>query len=310
MRRLLSLFLVLFLLPAAALGEAGGAERCIVRLTNLTEEYLFPEGTPLLEVVFPRVLAADCAIVRFGDEVWLIDAATGDNRMHGRIRSALTSMGVTQIDVGFNSHPHSDHIGGFARIDGEFPIGEMLVAFDEDYNEYIIETADYCRAQGIPMKRVGNGDVLTMGPNGEVTLRVFQRNDNGKWQGNNNSAMLLVTYGDRTILFTGDVENHAQRSYGENPPEEGIRADILKYPHHGKVKLHDPFLEAIDPAFAIITGASGTMDASRAYLRRKGVAYVVAYHGLTRMRTDGQVWVVDYMHEISPDRDTKNPNYQ
>ena len=32
--------------------------------------------------------------------------------------------------------------------------------------------------------------------------------------------------------------------------------------------------------------------------------------GLTRLRTDGQVWVVDYLHEDYTDRKTKNPDYK
>ena len=37
---------------------------------------------------------------------------------------------------------------------------------------------------------------------------------------------------------------------------------------------------------------------------------LIGYEGLTRLRTDGKVWVVDYMHENYTDRNTKNPDYQ
>ena len=106
------------------------------------------------------------------------------------------------------------------------------------------------------------------------------------------------------------MENHAQRSFGENPPAEGIRADILKYPHHGQVKLHDPFMDAISPSFVILNGANEVMTGGKNYLNRNKVPYLISYQGLIRLRTDGQIWVVDYLHEIYTDRNTKNPTYQ
>ncbi len=304
MKRLLALLLLLCL-PLTALAEV-----IIDRTGNLKEEYRFPEGTPVLEIVFPRVYSSDCAIVRYGYDVMVIDAATATDEMQDRIRSALYSMGVDYIDVAFNSHPHDDHINGFTVLEEYFPIGRLVLTFEEDFDENMIRVVNHFNAADIPIEHVGDGDVFYMGAEEDVTIRVLQRNDSGSWAANNRSAMLHIQFGERSILFAGDVENHAQRSFGENPPAEGIKADILKYPHHGQVKLHDPFLKAIDPKLAILTGANLVMDGGKAYLDRKHIPYLVSYTGLTRLRTDGQVWVVDYLHEIYTDRDTKNPEYQ
>jgi len=169
---------------------------------------------------------------------------------------------------------------------------------------------DYYNSRDIPIEHVQDGDVFYLGPQEDVTIRVLQRNDSGTWEPNNRSAMLHIQFGERSILFTGDVENHAQRSFGENPPEGGLKADILKYPHHGQVKLHDPFLEAIDPELVFMNGANQVMDGAKNYLDKKKIPYLIGYMGLTRLRTDGRVWVVDYMHEAYTDRNTKNPTYQ
>lgn len=305
MKRLLALMLLLFL-PLSAMGE----EIIINRTGNLKEEYRFPEGTPILEVVFPRVYSSDCAIVRYGYDVMVIDASTATDEMQDRIRSALYSMGVDYIDTAYNSHPHDDHINGFNVLEEYFPIGRLVLTFEEDCNENMIRVVEHFNAADIPIEHVGDGDVFYMGTEEDVTIRVLQRNDSGAWEPNNRSAMLHIRFGERSILFAGDVENHAQRSFGENPPAEGIQADILKYPHHGQVKLHDPFFKAIDPKLAILTGANRVMDAGKAYLDRKRVPYLLTYEGLLRLRTDGKVWVVDYMHEIYTDRKTKNPEYQ
>lgn len=305
MKRLICLLLAL--LPLCALAQ----EPVIIdRTGNLTEEYRFPEGTPVLEIVFPRVYSSDCAIVRYGYDVMMIDASTATGEMQERVRSALYSMGVSYIDIAFNSHPHPDHINGFIPVAEYFPIGRLLLTFEEDYNDSMRRVVKAFSERGIPIEHVGDGDVFYLGPEEDVTVRVLQRNDNGLWGGNNRSAMLHIQFGERSILFAADVENHAQRSFGENPPAEGIRADILKYPHHGQVKLHDPFMDAISPSFVILNGANEVMTGGKNYLNRNKVPYLISYQGLIRLRTDGQIWVVDYLHEIYTDRNTKNPTYQ
>lgn len=72
MKRLIFLLLFLSLLVSSAVAEETGV--VIDRTANLTEEYLFPEGTPLLEIVFPRVFSSDCAILRFGEETMILPA--------------------------------------------------------------------------------------------------------------------------------------------------------------------------------------------------------------------------------------------
>lgn len=305
MKRLICLLLTL--LPLCVLAQ----ENVIIdRTGNLTEEYRFPEGTPVLEIVFPRVYSSDCAIVRYGYDVMMIDASTATNEMQERVRSALYSMGVDYIDIAFNSHPHSDHINGFIPVSEAFPIGRLLLTFEEDYNDPMRRVVSAFTAKGIPIEHVADGDVFTLGPEEDVTVRVLQRNDSGTWEANNRSAMLHIQFGERSILFAADVENHAQRSFGENPPAEGIRADILKYPHHGQVKMHDPFFAAISPRLVIMNGANQVMTGGKNYLNRNKVPYLISYQGLIRLRTDGQIWVVDYLHEIYTDRNTKNPTYQ
>ncbi len=306
MKRLLSLLLVM-LLPMCTLAE----EPIIIdRTNNLTEEYQFPEGTPILEIVFPRVFSSDCAIVRYGYDTMMIDASTATDEMQERIRSALHSMGVDYIDVAFNSHPHDDHINGFIPVAEYFPVGRLVLAFEEDYDANMRRVVSFYNEHDIPIEHVEDGEVFYMGPEEDVTIRVLQRNDSGTWEPNNRSAMLHIQFGERSILFTGDVENHAQRSFGENPPAEGLKADIMKYPHHGKVKLHDPFFEAIDPELVFMNGANQVMEGAKNYLKKRKVPYLIGYEGLTRLRTDGKVWVVDYMHEIYTDRNTKNPTYR
>ncbi len=299
MKRCLMLLLsFLLLLSMPALGE----ETMINLIENPDAEYAFAEGAPILEVVFPRVYSSDCIVLRMGDQVMMVDASTKNTKMRTRIQTALNAMGVDHIDVAFNSHPHDDHIDGFQFVHEYCPIGKLLLTFPEDFNGRIRETVKYMNEHQVPLEHVGDGDQLTLGAAGEVTLTVIQRKPGTSWTENDRSALLLVRYGDRTMLLTGDIENRAQKSYGENPPEGGIQADILKYPHHGQVKLRDDFLAAVSPELVFMNGAADVMNGGKSYLNKKHIPYLLGYKGLTRFRTDGEIWVVDYLDEPGADR--------
>ncbi len=274
------------------------AEGSVVNLIAAPEAvYAFNEDATILEIVFPRVYSSDCAILRFGDETMMIDGSLAAEKMQERVRHARSAMGGDHIDVAFNSHPHRDHICGFPEVHKVAPIAKLLLTFPEDFNDEIADVSAAMREGGVTVEHVGDGDRLTLGANGEVTMDVMQRNERSDWTLNDRSAMLLITYGERTILFTGDVENRAQKSYALDPPPCGLKADILKYPHHGLTPPVKGFFAEVSPELAFLNGAANVMDQSKRYLKKREIPFLFSYKGLTRMRTDGSIWVVDYLEE-------------
>lgn len=293
---------IVLLLLLAAFPLFAAADGSVINLiTSPNSEYSFAEGVPLLEVVFPRVHSSDCAILRFDGEVMMIDASLPGSGMQARIKSALEAMGVTRIDRAFNSHPHNDHIGGFETVFSHTPIDHMVLTFPEDYNKHMISCVGFLKHHDVPISHVGDGDVLTMGASNAVRFDVIQRTG-PRWTENDESAMLLLTYGERTLLFAADVENRAQTAYAEDPPAPGIRADILKYPHHGLVRMNSAFFDAVSPDLTLNNGGLDTGREGRNFLKKKKADFLVGYKGLTRMRTDGNIWVVDYLDEIVTDK--------
>jgi len=200
-------------------------------------------------------------------------------------------MGIDRVHTAFNSHPHDDHLTGFEFLQGTASIGRLLVALEEDYNVVMRRGVRVLRQQGATVGRVKDGDILRLGP---VECTVIQR-QRGDFTVNDLSAMLKVRYGERTMLFAGDVENRAQQALADDPPACGLPADILKYPHHGHEKLLEDFFNAIDPAYAIITAHHWPGRDGFAYLERKGVPALSTWYAPIRLRTDGQIWVVDYL---------------
>lgn len=299
-KRVLALLMLLTML-FPLLAQAEESEKVVINLVkNPKADYEFAEDVPLLEIVFPRVFSSDCAIIRYQGEVMMVDASTKNKKMRNRIYTACDTIGVDHIDIAYNSHPHDEHIDGFQFVNEYAPISKFLITFPEDFNARMKEAIAYMNDNSIPVEHVGNGDVITLGDGG-VTITVIQ-NRKESWPVNDQSAMLLIQYGDRRILFAGDNENRSQKYFVENPPEVGLKADIFKYPHHGQVQLNNDYLKAIDPELIFLNGASNAVKGGVKYCEKKKVPYLIGYNGLTRMRTDGNIWVIDYLEEKNADR--------
>lgn len=79
----------------------------------------------------------------------------------------------------------------------------------------------------------------------------------------NDSLVLLVTYGDTKFMFTGDIEDNAQKRIYERylnaeGKDKGYKIDLLKLPHHGAYNgtLY-AFLRTFKPDYVIISVGQG-----------------------------------------------------
>ena len=290
MRRFLLLLLALCLLPLAALAEGS-----VVNLIDDPEaDYAFEEGAELFTIVFPPIHGSDCASLMYQDEVMMIDCST-DDQSPLLVVPVLQMLGITHVNTAFNSHPHDDHLTGFEYITEQATIDRLLVGFDLNYNWVIDRTNHRLGKVGVPLERVSDGDVLTMGDS-SVVMKAYQRHGGG-YTTNDRSVTLMVSYGDRTIFFAGDIENRGQKGLLDNPPADGLKADILKYPHHGHAKVNDDLFALIDPELCIVTAHQLPAADGFAYLKRMNVPGVSTWYGTLRLRTDGHIWVLDRITE-------------
>ena len=243
-----------------------------------------------LHVWFPIIANADEAIITFGDEVWLIDC--GDKAMGLRGVRLLQELGITKIDKLFNSHPHHDHLNGLQVTNEAVPVSELLVCFPEDSTDSIMNAVAYAETEKIPVTQYQDGDVFTMG-DGRVSLKFFLPDD-PTLDMNNLGSVTLLQYGSRRMLFMADMERPGQAALlAQHKPEE-LRAEVLKYPHHGKTGLLEEFFEALQPSFAVITNVRvnwGGVD----YLTWKKTPHVFtcASDHYIHLYTDGNTWVAE-----------------
>jgi len=105
---------------------------------------------------------------------------------------------------------------------------------------------------GVPVEMIGGGDVLRFG---NVTAQVLwpaPSRDESAPSRNNDSIVLLVRYGEKSLLLTGDIERQGETAV----LREGInlQCDIVKVAHHGsKTSSIEAFISATHPSLAIVS---------------------------------------------------------
>lgn len=70
---------------------------------------------------------------------------------------------------------------------------------------------------------------------------------------NNNSLVFNMHYNNFSMLFTGDIEEIAEKRIIEITNKSRLKADIIKIPHHGsKTSSTRELLERVLPKIALI----------------------------------------------------------
>ena len=265
------------------------------------EGFVFPEDAKILHIWFPNIMNADEAILIYDDEVWLIDC--GDERMGKRGAELIGKLGITRIGKLFNTHPHHDHLNGLENTDKAAKVEELLVCFEENNIRHANSVKHFRRAltyaekNDITVSSYKEGDVFAMG-DGNVTLTCYNNTDDSL-DVNNRSAQIMIRYGERSILFMADMEKPGQDVMLERVEPEELKADLLKYPHHGKNAMNDQFLEAVSPEAAIVTNKKVPDWKGVRYLKRMWIpfaytnVYIKGKCQYLHLMTDGEHWIME-----------------
>ena len=103
------------------------------------------------------------------------------------------------------------------------------------------------------------------------------------------AAQFLLTVGQRKILFSADLEQKGQNGLIEKVGAEMLKADVLKYPHHGLQALPTEYRAAVSPELAIVTCNQRETDGKK-YIRRTALDTVGTVPGFVHLTTDGAMW--------------------
>lgn len=295
MRKRLTFFLLIFLLCSMAAASFAAKETIIynkIRQPSCLKKYKFDPEDKILDIWFPNISNADAAILLYDGQVFLIDC--GDEQGGERTAELLQKLGVTKVDRIFNSHPHHDHLLGLYNVHKVAPVDTLYVCFSHKATPTMIEAMTVAKNAHITVKDFTDGEVFAMG-DGKVTLS-FWRNIDGELDMNESSAITLLEYGNRRMLFTADIGRQGEDALLTKLTEEELRAEILRYPHHGKNGLTDGFFAAVQPSIAIIPNLRVEWGGVK-FLKARKIYYYFANNGskYVHLYSDGKIWVIEYV---------------
>lgn len=212
-------------------------------LETLSEEMLNSE----FQIHFIDVGAADCAVIKYGDKTWLVDA--GFCLKHGitDVTKYLPEVGIDTLYGVILTHAHTDHYWKLKYIFERFNPKKFYRSYDHgvksllDIYEKISYTGRYIKPLQKFMSVNGSDSCIDV----SAGYKLFE-DENLKIQvigptqvykeENDNSIVLLVQYKEKRILLMGDAGVQAESDIIKYCSENNIdisNVDIVKIGHHG-----------------------------------------------------------------------------
>ena len=163
--------------------------------------------------------------------------------------------GLDRVDFIISTHADSDHIDGLNAVASNFRVRGALVGRTPSGDPEFTKFQATLVSKQIPIHVIGAGDVFNFGGANISVLWPRSTVDPDAPSRNNDSVVLKVRFGQRTILLTGDIE-----SAGEEAMLNGVdgklnlRADVVKVAHHGsRTSSTAAFVTATQPDYAVIS---------------------------------------------------------
>jgi competence protein ComEC len=215
----------------------------------------------------------------------------------------LWSRGLDRVDYILATHADADHIDGLNDVARNFKVrGAMVARTPAADSEYARFAATMSEA-GVAIEKICADDVLRFG---EVSAQVLwppATQDESAPSRNNDSIVLLVRYGEKSLLLTGDLEKLGEAAV----LREGVnlKSDVVKVAHHGsRTSSIEAFVAATRPTLAIISVGRTSMfghphsDVVERWRATGAQIMTTGQRGAISISTNGRALSVEtYAHE-------------
>lgn len=163
----------------------------------------------------------------------------------------LRRLGVRMVVLFVASHFHVDHIGGVA---GVFRGRTVAAVAGPDWPEPPGGRASVAAAAGsLPLHTIGPGWSYEGGGLRLTAIGPFEPLHGTNSDPNNNSLVLRAELRGHSVLLPGDAETEEQDELLQHLGPAPLRVDVLKVAHHGSGYQSPAFVDATDPAVALVS---------------------------------------------------------
>jgi len=212
-----------------------------------------------------------------GHTFGIIDCVNPDSA-----RMCLEEIGATKLDFIVVTHNHKDHYEGVTNLleglEDNFAKGTEYWCSDLYregllYEKHLSGLAKkiqhgVCLCSGMKIK-IENAEFKVLSPpiiDDEVD---FYDPDLDYINYNNSSVVILIEYGDSSVLLAADAQ-YASQKYMIEKWGDDLEAHALKVPHHGHYQEYwDKFLDVVKPKYIIISSKVPTYIGIERYVIKK-----------------------------------------
>ena len=222
---------------------------------------VLPMNNRTLKIYFIDVGQGDsCLIKTPQNKTILIDGGDGggDKYDYGKnvLFPYLMDRRIRKLDYIIISHFDSDHIGGLFYIIENMRVENAIISVQGEISENLIKLQNIVQKKHIKVLTKQKGEVIQI--ENDICIDFLWPNSTELLEENvlnNNSIVCKLKYNSFTMLFTGDIEEIAEKQilqeYGENT--KLLKSTILKVAHHGsRTSSTEEFLKAVTPQIALI----------------------------------------------------------
>jgi competence protein ComEC len=168
------------------------------------------------------------------------------------VSAFLWEKGYSKIDYILATHADADHIQSLTDVAKNFRVRAAFFGRTTENDADFVELNNVLQKRNVEVIKLKRGDVLEFG---EAKIEIFypEKDESGEAiSGNNHSIVLRLIFGNKKILFTGDIERETESVLVENPAF--LQASLVKVAHHGSRTSSTPdFVSATRAEYAVIS---------------------------------------------------------
>lgn len=203
------------------------------------------EKSEKLAVKFVDVGQGDASIIELPDgKTMLIDTADGGA---SAVLATLKADKRTKIDYLVATHPDADHIGGLAEVISATKVSSVWMPKATSSTQTFTRLLKTIDNKGLSIDACYAGRQIASGSNYSIDL-LWPGKSASYSNSNDYSAVIKLTYGKTSFLFTGDAPVEAERQCVDGA------VDVLKVSHHGSASGTNASLaKKLSPKIAVLS---------------------------------------------------------